>query len=505
MLIMKSLCLLLRTLGILVLVCVNGQAQSPCPGTFDYQSDGYNMYGVINIQPNGPVSYVNIKANFTIATQLPTNYYGSLEPLQQNDIERRLARGFPIKYKVNFPVSSPLPVLTSIVANGKLLCHGPGDIPGRNQIVTTINLEHVLTLSSGPGYSPFITDFVVPENLYESGPSYSVSKVPVDPEVLFATVPVAVTTNQARPTPGISIVPPVSTASTKDFTVTQQINADRPEEVTEEDTTVECGVASSGANALIIHGDEYLRGDWPWVVALFKKNKQNLMFICSGTLVSEWHVISAAHCLFLREVVTKTSEVLVKVGAHDLDDVTDDIAKNIYVAKATAHDAYDPNTLKNDIIVLTLQKKVVYNNYIRPVCLWNEDQTDLDQIVKKRGVVAGWGGNEFGEAGRGKPRKASLPVVSWDTCKASREEFHKLTSATTLCAGDRNGTGPCNGDSGGGLYMKERGDKRWKIRGVVSVSLHSDDGEYACNVQQYIVFTDTAKYLSWIKSVMSAT
>lgn len=53
--------------------------------------------------------------------------------------------------------------------------------------------------------------------------------------------------------------------------------------------------------------------------------------------------------------------------------------------------------------------------------------------------------------------------------------------------------------------MKEQGDTRWKLRGVVSISLHSDDGEYECNVRQYIVFTDTAKYLPWIKSIISRT
>lgn len=70
--IMKLLSLILRTLAVLTLVFAKGQAQSPCPGTFDYQRDGYYMYGVITIQPNGPVSYVNVKANFTIATRLPT-------------------------------------------------------------------------------------------------------------------------------------------------------------------------------------------------------------------------------------------------------------------------------------------------------------------------------------------------------------------------------------------------------------------------------------------------
>lgn len=46
-------------------------------------------------------------------------------------------------------------------------------MPGPNQIVTTINLEHVLTLSPGAGYSPFVTDILIPEKLHETAPSYA--------------------------------------------------------------------------------------------------------------------------------------------------------------------------------------------------------------------------------------------------------------------------------------------------------------------------------------------
>lgn len=54
----------------------------------------------------------------------------------------------------------------------------------------------------------------------------------------------------------------------------------------------------------------------------------------------------------MQEEVTKTTDVLVRVGAYDLDDVTDDIAKNIYIDKATAHDRYNPYTLKSKNLYL---------------------------------------------------------------------------------------------------------------------------------------------------------
>ncbi|GBP00584.1 hypothetical protein EVAR_76879_1 [Eumeta japonica] len=133
---------------------------------------------------------------------------------------------------------------------------------------------------------------------------------------------------------------------------------------------------------------------------------------------------------------------------------------------------------------------------------------DMDINVEKRGrrKVVGWGDSELGPAGHGEPRMVRMPIVSTAACRASRPDFHKLTSSTTLCAGTvlqaiETAPGLCLGDSGGGLYILE--DKRWRLRGVVSLSLRAENGENTCNLNEYIVFTDTAQYLPWIRSEIS--
>lgn len=69
--------------------------------------------------------------------------------------------------------------------------------------------------------------------------------------------------------------------------------------------------------------------------------------------------------------------------------------------------------------------------------------------------------------------------------------------------GDRNGVGPCLGDSGGGLYILEGG--RWRLRGVVSLSLRPENGDKTCNLDEYVIFTDAAKYLPWIKGIVQSS
>lgn len=64
-----------------------------------------------------------------------------------------------------------------------------------------------------------------------------------------------------------------------------------------------------------------------------------------------------------------------------------------------------------------------------------------------------------------------------------------------------SGTTACNGDSGGGLVFEENGV--YSIRGIVSLTQArpTDQGQF-CKTDQYVVFTDVAKYLHWIEGIV---
>lgn len=51
-------------------------------------------------------------------------------------------------------------------------------------------------------------------------------------------------------------------------------------------------------------------------------------------------------------------------------------------------------------------------------------------------------------------------------------------------------------DSGGGLYLKIGG--RYYLRGIVSASILIAK---KCDVNNYAVYTDVAKYLKWLKQI----
>lgn len=110
----------------------------------------------------------------------------------------------------------------------------------------------------------------------------------------------------------------------------------------------------------------------------------------------------------------------------------------------------------NDIALLKLASPVEFTDYVRPLCLW-EDDTDLNSIVHKAGkrfflihryvqinflclaTVVGFGFDETGYVTE-QLTQAKMPVVSQEECIYSYPQFYsRFTSNKTLCAGFRNG------------------------------------------------------------------
>ncbi|XP_041971958.1 serine protease gd-like isoform X2 [Aricia agestis] len=580
---------MLRLVVVAIGLSVVYAQSSPCPEIFKYVSDQNGVYGRLKIQPSESVQSITVKINLTVAARLPTNYVGSIEPL---GVEMQLLesynRGSPISYRVNFPVISPLPKITSLTVNNKVLCYGPGDVAGANQYVTMITLEHILYYRGGSAPSvvhaqnapakPAAPQPVQPAATQPT-PTFILEGFPDDQEInIIIAEAEPITTTKKPPPPEIDWEgpsgpywerpppdrhgpphrhgkpppeggrhppphhewnrpppnwdrpppqkweeddnpPPREKPAHKPTTIKPTPKEPEPtEEYQEEPETPKpkptrpsmsdrtsgdtCGKNGLDSVPLVYRGTSYERGKWPWLVALFKRKYTGLSYICAGTLVSDRHVVTAAHCMHRKNSYTASKDIVVRIGVYNLDDWADEAVVIRNLENANIHESYNSTTLANDILVLTLDRPVEFNLYIKAACLWS-GITDLNAIVESSGVVAGWGASEAGPAGRGEPRMVRMPIVSTTTCRASKLEFHKLTSSKTLCAGDRNGAGPCLGDSGGGLYILDSNTGRWRLRGIVSISLWTQSGEDTCNLNDYIVFTDTAQYLPWIRAAIA--
>lgn len=121
----------------------------------------------------------------------------------------------------------------------------------------------------------------------------------------------------------------------------------------------------------------------PWVVLI--RNKQ-LNGTCTGSIISKYHILTAAHCIKVNGTVQPTSSFSVYVGSTTRLFVKQD---EFSVAKATYNEHFSKGI--NDIAVLKLKKAInfeKYNGYARPICLpASEDRGE--NYVGKKGTVTG--------------------------------------------------------------------------------------------------------------------
>lgn len=88
-----------------------------------------------------------------------------------------------------------------------------------------------------------------------------------------------------------------------------------------------------------------------------------------------------------------------------------------------------------------------------------------------------------------KLRVTTVKIISENECRESQnKDFRKYLTYTTFCAGWKNGTAVCNGDSGGGLVLQRPGERLWDLHGVVSISLRRL-GTNICDPNYFTVFT----------------
>ncbi|EAA03610.4 AGAP010635-PA [Anopheles gambiae str. PEST] len=262
----------------------------------------------------------------------------------------------------------------------------------------------------------------------------------------------------------------------------------------------ECGERLVKRQELVKGGYSTHPGDWPWHAALYHRgfNSRDFEYACGSTIVHRYLVITAAHCVTFATSRRKipSDNMQLRLGRFNLMNNEEEYAEEFSVIDTIVHEGYRPTTLENDIAILRVEIPIIFNDYIQPVCLWKRDDGfDLPNVYNQPGTVVGWGLSENNRIGT-TLNEAQMPVVNSWTCLASdRAFFGRFLQSKAFCAGYKNGTGVCNGDSGGGMFFQFQ--NRWYLKGIVSFSSVNDYSGW-CNLRQYIGFTDASQYIDWV-------
>ncbi|KAG6464631.1 hypothetical protein O3G_MSEX014634 [Manduca sexta] len=263
-----------------------------------------------------------------------------------------------------------------------------------------------------------------------------------------------------------------------------------------------CGMISDRDR--IVGGNRTDLFEMPWMVVLMYQSVRGTELDCGGTLINEWYVLTAAHCVkFLPHGLELKSVIL---GEYELEHDPDcqvynekqicaPKIKNVAVDEAIPHEEYNKELLTNDIALIRLSEPADFSlDSIKPICLPVTPQLQKQILIGKNAVASGWGLTENHIQSR-VLLKVSVPIVSKEDCQAAYEG-KAVIHDQQLCAGGVAGKDSCGGDSGGPLVYPGRlgpGRVKYIQRGVVSF------GTQICGLAGVPgVYTNVANYMDWI-------
>ncbi|KAL0124272.1 hypothetical protein PUN28_006255 [Cardiocondyla obscurior] len=205
---------------------------------------------------------------------------------------------------------------------------------------------------------------------------------------------------------------------------------------------------------------------------------------CGATIISERHVITAAHCLTDRNV----NDIGVLVGDHDLSTGADTNASRLYtVSRFYVHPFYRDVSLENDIAIVMVNSIINFSEEIGPVCLPFQHQSD--SFAGSYVDLLGWGTTEFGGMKSKTLQKITVTVITYPEC---RRQYPNV-SYNQLCTYAK-GKDACQFDSGGPDLWQNPTTKREVLVGIINSGFGCGGDKPGINVR-------VGTYIDWILAV----
>ncbi|XP_066108728.1 serine protease 38 [Saccopteryx bilineata] len=205
----------------------------------------------------------------------------------------------------------------------------------------------------------------------------------------------------------------------------------------------------------ILEGEDAPEKKWPWQVSVHYGG----FHICGGSIISEYWILSAAHC-FGRTRNTEAFDMY--VGLVDLQ-VAASHTQWFEVNKVILHDTYAlHHPIGGDVALVQLKTRIVFSDSVLPVCIATPDVNLQNHTC----WATGWGLISPKGDTSNYLQEIQVPLIPFTLCQLLYGQTSYI-QPDMMCAGDlRNMKTVCEGDSGGPLVCEF--NRIWVQIGIVS-------------------------------------
>ncbi|XP_040831049.1 serine protease 38 [Ochotona curzoniae] len=205
----------------------------------------------------------------------------------------------------------------------------------------------------------------------------------------------------------------------------------------------------------VLGGTPATESRWPWQVSVHYAG----FHICGGSILSEYWVLSAAHC-FYREKNIKTFDLY--VGLINLLRANNH-TQWFEVNRVILHPTYQLNhPVGADVALVQLKSRIEFSDFVLPVCL---PPVGLN-LSRLSCWATGWGLISQQGHSSDELQEVQLPLIPRTLCQLLYGHPSYITQ-DMLCAGDIwHLKTVCEGDSGGPLVCEV--NETWVQIGIVS-------------------------------------